>query len=148
MIGGKMKATEMTLKLEIVNQIMGIKEWVLIIILSIIWGCSFFFVGVAVKELPPLTIVMCREALASMILLAIVYLKGERMPSSLSIWGSFIVMGALNNLIPFCLIVWGQTHIVSSHESVLNATTPIFSVVLAHFYPWKNQKHHILDFLQ
>jgi len=134
MIGGKMKTTGMTQKSEIVNQAMGIKEWVLIIILSIVWGGSFFFVGVAVKELPPLTIVLFRVALASMILLAIVYLKGERMPSSLSIWGSFIVMGALNNLIPFCLIVWGQTHIESSLASILNATTPIFSVVLAHFF--------------
>ncbi len=124
----------MTQKLEIVNKVMGIKEWVLIIILSIIWGGSFFFVGVAVKELPPLTIVLCRVALASIILLAIVYLKGERMPSSLSIWGSFFVMGVLNNLIPFCLIVWGQTHIESGLASILNATTPIFSVVLAHFF--------------
>lgn len=73
---------------------MGIKEWVLLIVLSIIWGGSFFFVGVAVKELPPLTIVMFRVALASIILLAVVYLKGEKMPFSLGIWGAFIVMGA------------------------------------------------------
>ena len=129
-----MKTTEMTQKSKIVNQAMGIKEWVLIITLSIVWGGSFFFVGVAVKELPPLTIVLFRVALASMILLAIVYLKGERMPSSLSIWGSFMVMGALNNLIPFCLIVWGQTHIESGLASILNATAPMFSIVLAHFF--------------
>ena len=129
-----MKTTEMTQKSKIVNQAMGIKEWVLIILLSIVWGGSFFFVGVAVKELPPLTIVLFRVALASMILLAIVYLKGERMPSSLSIWGSFMVMGALNNLIPFCLIVWGQTHIESGLASILNATAPMFSIVLAHFF--------------
>ena len=129
-----MKTTEKTRPLEIVNQVMGVKEWVLIIILSIVWGGSFFFVGVAVKELPPLTIVLCRVALASIILLAAVYLKGERMPSSPTIWGTFLVMGALNNLIPFCLIVWGQTHIESGLASILNATTPIFSVVLAHFF--------------
>jgi drug/metabolite transporter (DMT)-like permease len=129
-----MKTTETAQKSKIVNQAMGIKEWVLIITLSIVWGGSFFFVGVAVKELPPLTIVLFRVALASMILLAIVYLKGERMPSSLSIWGSFMVMGALNNLIPFCLIVWGQTHIESGLASILNATAPMFSIVLAHFF--------------
>ena len=56
------------------------------------------------------------------------------MPSSSSIWCSFLVMGVLNNLIPFCLIVWGQTHIESGLASILNATTPIFSVVLAHFF--------------
>ena len=129
-----MKTAEKAQSMEIVNKAMSIKEWVLIIILSIVWGGSFFFVGVAVKELPPLTIVLGRVALASVILLTIVYFKGERMPSSLTIWGSFIVMGALNNLIPFCLIVWGQTHIESGLASILNATTPIFSVVLAHFF--------------
>ena len=137
-----MKAVSMTLKSHIrnhdlltrenINRVMGFKEWGLIIILSILWGGSFFFVGVAVKEVPPLTIVFCRVALASIILLVIVHLKGHKMPSSLSLWGAFFIMGALNNLIPFSLIVWGQTHIESGLASILNATTPIFSVVLAH----------------
>lgn len=128
-----MKSQKHTQVSAAVNQIMGFQEWGLIIILSILWGGSFFFVGVAVKELPSLTIVLCRVALACIILLAVVYLKGERMPSSLAVWGGFIVMGALNNLIPFSLIVWGQTHIESGLASILNATTPVFSVVLAHF---------------
>jgi drug/metabolite transporter (DMT)-like permease len=119
---------------ENINRVMGIKEWGLIIILSIIWGGSFFFVGVAVKEVTPLTIVLCRVALASIILLVIVHLKGHKMPSSLSLWGAFFIMGALNNLIPFSLIVWGQTHIESGLASILNATTPIFSVILAHSF--------------
>ena len=137
-----MKAVSMTLKSHIrnhdlltrenINRVMGFKEWGLIIILSILWGGSFFFVGVAVKEVPPLTIVFCRVGLASIILLGIVYLKGDKMPASPSLWGGFIIMGALNNLIPFSLIVWGQTHIESGLASILNATTPIFSVVLAH----------------
>lgn len=118
---------------ENINRVMGAKEWGLILILSIIWGGSFFFIGVAVKEMTPLTIVLCRVALASIILLIIVHLKGHKMPSSLSLWGAFFIMGALNNLIPFCLIVWGQTHIESGLASILNATTPIFSVILAHF---------------
>ena len=138
-----MKAMSMALKSNIknhdsftrenINRVMGIKECGLIIILSIIWGGSFFFVGVAVKEVTPLTIVLCRVALASIILLVIVHLKGHKMPSSLSLWGAFFIMGALNNLIPFSLIVWGQTHIESGLASILNATTPIFSVILAHF---------------
>ena len=128
-----MKAETTIQKAEIINKVMGIKEWSLIVILSILWGGSFFFVGVAVKEIPPLTIVLCRVALASIILLAIVYLKGDKMPSSPGLWGAFIIMGALNNLTPFSLIVWGQTHIESGLASILNATTPIFSVVLAHF---------------
>ncbi len=137
-----MKAVSMTLKSHIrnhdllmrenINRVMGFKEWGLIIILSILWGGSFFFVGVAVKEVPPLTIVFSRVGLASIILLGIVYLKGDKMPASPSLWGGFIILGVLNNLIPFSLIVWGQTHIESGLASILNATTPIFSVVLAH----------------
>jgi drug/metabolite transporter (DMT)-like permease len=72
-------------------------------------------------------------ALASVILLVVIYVKGNTMPSSLALWGGFIVMGALNSLIPFGLIVWGQTHIGSGLASILNGTTPIFGVILAHF---------------
>jgi len=128
-----MKVQKSTPTYETANRVMGLQDWGLIIILSILWGGSFFFVGVAVEEIPPLTIVLCRVALASIILMAIVYLKGDKMPSSLALWGGFIVMGALNNLIPFSLIVWGQTHIESGLASILNGTTPIFSVILAHF---------------
>ena len=128
-----MKAQKSVRISEAVNHVMGFQEWVLIVLLSILWGGSFFFVGVAVKDFPPFTIVLCRVTLASAILLVVIYLKGNKMPSSLALWGGFIVMGALNNLIPFSLIVWGQTHIGSGLASILNGTTPIFSVILAHF---------------
>jgi drug/metabolite transporter (DMT)-like permease len=112
--------------------VMGAGEWSLILFLSIIWGGSFFFVGVAVKEMTPLSIVLSRVGIAALILLVVVHLSGKRMPTDPGMWKAFFVMGALNNLIPFSLIVWGQTHIDSSLASILNATTPIFSVVLAH----------------
>ncbi len=70
--------------------------------------------------------------MASVLLVAVVYLRGEQMPRSLNIWGALMIMGVLNNLIPISLIVWGQTHIESGLASILNATTPIFSIVLAH----------------
>jgi drug/metabolite transporter (DMT)-like permease len=118
---------------------MGIKEWGLIIILSIMWGGSFFFVDVALKEMTPLIIVLCRVALASLILLAVVHVKGYKMPSSIGVWCAFLIMGALNNVIPFSLITWGQTHIESGLAGILNATTPIFSVVMAHFLTKKEK---------
>lgn len=108
-------------------------EWLLLIILSILWGGSFFFVGVAVEALPPLTIVTLRVFLAAIILLAVVYFTGLRMPSNPTVWITFMGMGVLNNVIPFTLIVWGQTHIASGLASILNATTPLFTVVAAHF---------------
>ncbi len=116
-----------------VNRVLGLTEWGLLIILSVLWGGSFFFVGVAVREATPLTIVWVRVSLAAVILLAIVRSKKETIPSAPGVWGAFFIMGTLNNLIPFSLIVWGQTHIESGLASILNATTPIFSVVLAHF---------------
>ena len=115
------------------NQAMGVKEWCLVTILSILWGGSFFFVGVAVEEIPPLTIVHGRVTLAAILLLAVVWFRGEKLPSTPALWRGLLIMGALNNLIPFGLIVWGQTHIDSGLASILNGTTPIFSAVLAHF---------------
>lgn len=123
---------------KVANKVMGAREWGLIVILALVWGGSFFFIGVAVKELPPLTIVLCRVALAALILAGVVRLKGLKVPTSPGMIGSFFAMGALNNVIPFILIVWGQTHIDSGLASILNATTPIFSVLLAHF--WTKQE--------
>lgn len=109
------------------------KEWWLLIILSVFWGGSFFFVEVALLDFQPFTLVFLRIAIAALILVGVVYLTGKRMPASFKTWGGYIVMGMLNNAIPFSLIVWGQTHIESGVASILNATTPIFTVLLAHF---------------
>ncbi len=121
-------------------------EWLLLILLSIVWGGSFFFVGVAVDVLPPLTIVALRVSLAAVALLAVVYFTGLRMPANPKIWIAFIFMGILNNVIPFSLIVWGQTHIASGLASILNATTPMFTIVAAHFLTKdeKMTKHKII----
>jgi len=115
------------------EKLMSQYEWLLLVILSIVWGGSFFFVGVAVEVLPPLTIVALRVSLAALALLAVVHFTGLRMPTNPKIWIAFILMGILNNVIPFTLIVWGQTHIASGLASILNATTPLFTIVAAHF---------------
>ena len=111
---------------------MGQLEWALLITLSFLWGGTFFFAEVALQELPPLTLVFARVALAALALLLAVYTTGQRMPASLAFWGALFVMGALNNLIPFTLIFWGQTRITGGLAAILNATTPLFAVVLAH----------------
>ncbi len=115
------------------GKVMGPVEWVLLIILSIFWGGSFFFVEVALTELPPLTIVLGRVGFAAMALILLVYVIGLRMPLDFRLWRAFFVMGALNNMIPFSLIAWGQTQIASGLAAILNAATPLFTVVLAHF---------------
>lgn len=107
-------------------------EWAMIITLSILWGGSFFFVGVAVNDLPTLTIVVARVGLAAIILMIVMQIRGTPIPLGLPVWGAFLVMGFLNNAVPFLLIVWGQSHIASGVASILNATTPLFAVVIAH----------------
>jgi drug/metabolite transporter (DMT)-like permease len=109
-------------------------EWGMLLILSIFWGGSFFFVEIALRDFQPFTLVFLRVILAALILISVVYMSGQRMPTSLRVWGAFLILGALNNAIPFSLIVWGQTRIDSGVASILNATTPIFTVLLAHMF--------------
>ena len=111
---------------------MGPLDWSLLLILSILWGGSFFFVGVAVKALPPFTIVLLRVAIAAVALHIVLRLSRTMMPWDGKAWLAFFGMGLLNNAIPFSLIVWGQTHIASGLASILNATTPLFTVLIAH----------------
>ncbi len=115
------------------NKVMGARLWFLIIILSMIWGASFFFVEIAVERMTPLTIVLCRVSAAAFLLLGFVRLTGRTLPKNPGIWVSFLALGALNNVLPFSLITWGQGHIDSSLAAILNATAPVFSVILAHF---------------
>ena len=116
----------------ITQKSMGTLEWGMLIVLSILWGGSFFFNGILVKTLPPFTIVAGRVLLAAIALNVIVRATGHSMPRDGKSWAAFFGMGILNNMIPFCLIVWGQTHIASGLASILNATTPLFAVVVAH----------------
>ena len=114
-----------------IQRTMGAREWLMLITLSVLWGGSFFFVEVAVTALPPLTIVALRVGLAAITLWAIAMAMGLKFPTNLGLWAAFLTMGLLNNIIPFSLIVWGQTHISSGLASVLNATTPLFGVLVA-----------------
>ena len=113
---------------------MGSVEWSLLIVLSVLWGSSFFFSKVTLAELDPFTLVLGRVSIAAIVLNLMVRATGQRMPDSPKLWGFFLVMGLLNNFIPFSLIFWGQTQIPSALASILNATTPLWTVILAHFF--------------
>ena len=114
-----------------INSSMGIREWAMLFALSLLWGGSFFFIGVAVSDLPPLTIVALRVGLAAIALWSIAWVIGLRPPRSMKVWIAFLGMGLLNNVIPFTLIAWGQVQIASGLASILNATTPLFTVIFA-----------------
>ena len=106
------------------------RDWSLLAVLSILWGGSFFFNGAALRELPPLTLVFLRVALGSAMLLPLLRMQGISFPKSTTAWKPFAVMGLFNNVIPFSLIVIGQTFIPSGLASILNATTPLFTVIV------------------
>lgn len=114
------------------QKVMSPADWGRLLVLSVLWGGSFLFNGIAVKELPPFSIVTLRVGLAALILLTLVRLMGQAMPKDRRVWTAFFGMGLLNNLIPFSLIVWGQTQIASGLASILNATTPLWAVIVAH----------------
>ena len=114
-----------------INQTMSAKDWSMLLMLSFLWGGSFFFIGVAVTELPPLTIVTLRVGLAAIILWIFFLVSGQEVPKSFSLWRTFFVLGLFGNAIPFSLIVWGQTHIASGLASIINATTPLFTILIA-----------------
>ena len=107
------------------------KSFLMLLLLAAVWGGSFFFGEVALKEVPPLTVTMHRVVWALPFLALIVFFKGILIPRSLRVWWCYLVMGALNNAIPFSLIFWGQTQIDSGLASILNGTTAMFAAVIA-----------------
>jgi len=111
---------------------MSARNWLLLMILSLLWGGSFFFIELAVTGLPVLTIVWSRVALAAGVLGVALRLTGGAVPRGPAAWGALAVMGVLNNAVPFTLFVLAQGQITGSLAAILNATTPLFTVIVAH----------------
>lgn len=103
----------------------------MLLALAAVWGGSFFFAEIALEEVPPLTVTLHRVVWAVPILWLVVRVKGIAIPRRPAVWGAYLVMGALNNAIPFSLIFWGQTQIDSGLASILNGTTAVFGAVVA-----------------
>ena len=109
-------------------------EWMLLVLLSVVWGGSFFFNGIALREFPTLSIVTARAGLAALAFLLLVRMLGQGIQLNRQILKAFFGMSFLNNVVPFSLIVWGQQHIASGVASILNATTPLFTMLVAHWF--------------
>jgi len=103
----------------------------MLLLLAAVWGGTFFFAEIALREVPPLTITLQRVFWAVPILALVVRLKGLALPRSVRVWRAYLVMGALNNAVPFSLIFWGQIQIDSGLASILNGTTAMFGAVVA-----------------
>ena len=106
--------------------------WVLLLTLSVLWGATFFFWKVLVEHLPPFTVVFGRVAIAALVLLLVLVIRRDTLPMTRTAWARFLMMAALNNAIPFALIAYGETAIASGLAAILNATTPVFTVLVAH----------------
>ncbi|HVH37024.1 MAG TPA: DMT family transporter [Sphingomicrobium sp.] len=109
-------------------------DWATLLILAAMWGAAFMFIGMAVREVSPLTYVWLRVTIAAAAMWAWVAWRSEPHGLPRGIWGAILFLALFNNVIPFILFGWGQTHIASGLASILNATTPIWGVVVAHFF--------------
>ena len=109
------------------------RDWLILGTLAVIWGGAFFFIGVAVRHIQPLTYVFLRLSIAAAAMWLFLRIKGQGLGLPRAAWGSIFLLALLNNAVPFTLFGWGQTHIASGLASILNATTPIWGVVVAHF---------------
>ena len=112
---------------------MGRREWAILAALGLIWGSAFLFIKVAVASFNPLTYVWLRLIFAAGALVIILRLSGRSLRLPLAVWGAVGLLALLNNVVPFLLFGWGQRHIASGLAAILQATTPIFGVVAAHF---------------
>ncbi|KHQ54205.1 MULTISPECIES: DMT family transporter [Mameliella] len=107
------------------------RAWAELILLGLIWGGSFLAIRTALDEIGPLTSVLFRTGIAALVLWPVILWRGIALPRGWRTWRGLLVMGVLNNVIPFTLMAWGQLHIPSGLTSILNATTAIFGVLVA-----------------
>jgi drug/metabolite transporter (DMT)-like permease len=120
-------------KAHMIRTTMNGRDWLILGTLAVIWGGAFFFIGVAVRHVPPLTYVWLRVSIAAIAMWLFLRVRGQSLGLPPQAWGSIFLLALLNNALPFTLFGWGQTHIASGLASILNATTPIWGVVVAHF---------------
>ncbi|MEP2530551.1 DMT family transporter [Shimia sp.] len=107
------------------------RAWIELGLLALIWGGVFLANRLALNEIGVLTLVAHRTIWAALALWAVAMVLRQSVPRSLQIWGAFLVMGLLNNVIPFSLLNWAQLYIETGLTSIFNATTAIFGVLVA-----------------
>jgi drug/metabolite transporter (DMT)-like permease len=116
-----------------VNRPMSLQQWGLLLAIGAVWGGAFFFVAVAIRDLPPLAIGAIRMSVAAAVLLSLLYLSGGRLPLQPRILGWFALLAFINSLAPLFLLAWAQQSITGGHNAILNATGPFMTLFVAHF---------------
>lgn len=110
------------------------KNFLWLVFLASLWGPSFLFIKVAVEDIPPLTLVVGRVGVAALLLYFILRIQGRNLPKFGPVWKHFAVMAFVQNAFPFALFNWGEQHIDSALAAILNGTTPLFTILLAHYF--------------
>lgn len=108
------------------------REWAMLLLLALIWGSSFLFIGIALRGWPPLSLAAARIVIAAVVLWLVLAVRGEsrvHLP-----WRACMIMGLLNNVLPFALIAWAQLHVAAGVAATLVATTPLLGLVLARVF--------------
>jgi drug/metabolite transporter (DMT)-like permease len=129
------------------------QAWLGFWVLALIWGSSYLFIRIGVEQVPPFQLVFIRTAIAAVGLTAVAYARGKRLPTDWPGVRALLVLGVFNTVFPFALITWGETQIESGLASVLQGTTALFALVLAHFafvderITWRKLAGLVLGFL-
>ena len=113
---------------------MGPTEWGILAVLSVLWGGSFFFLEIMLRELPPFTAVLARLGFAAILLTAYMVVRRQALPKGVLAWAALTLLAALNNVVPFVMYAYAQQQISSGLASILNATTPLWGVIVAHIF--------------
>ncbi len=115
------------------QQSLSFAAWITLLSLAMIWGVSFLCFALGLRELNVYTLVAHRVFWGGLILWGVVFALNIPKPKTLKIWGSLLVMGILNNALPFSLIAWGQIHVESGLASIINGSTALFAILIAAF---------------
>ncbi len=109
-------------------------EYALLVLLATIWSSSFLMIKIALITVTPVTLAAGRMLLASIVLLAILFLQGQRLPQTGKVWGQCVFVGLFSNALPFFLIAWGEQYINSGNAAIMMAIMPVLVPTLAHFF--------------
>jgi drug/metabolite transporter (DMT)-like permease len=112
---------------------MGLRNFLWLLLLASLWGPSFIFIKIAGEDIPPLTLVLGRVGVAALVLYIVLRLQGRNLPRFGPVWKHFAVAALVQSALPFALFNWGELHIDSALAAILNGTTPLFTILFAHF---------------
>lgn len=109
-------------------------NWLLLMILVLLWGTSFMFISISIEEVDPLSVVFARVLIGAILLTVVVYSKGLHLPFTREAWLAYLVMGVMGNVLPFFLITWGQLSVNSGIAGMIMAIMPLITMLLAHYF--------------